>query len=421
MVWGTVLSADPVRVARWSLALLFTLVVAILIVGTGVTVYAYTRQVLLDAFDAAHDLALNSALETVEPGSPKARVNHVEFAKEFDELNVSLGVVAVKVWSADGETLAEAALDHTPLTADGPARELHGDGNRTVVVRRRRFGEGQTGGVVAVSRRAGDVAIELASLRRGLLFIAPIALLGAFGIGWIMAGKSLRPVKRAFERQQAFMADTSHELRTPLSIIRTHAEIHQESDAPEMRTALAIVARTAAQLSKVVDDLTFLARADAAALSPRRIAFSLDELVEEATLAFEPEAKAKGSRLLLEPRSADIKVEADPAQIQRLVALLIDNALRHADPGDIEISVGLTGGLVEIRVEDGGPGVPSNLLPRVFDRFVRGDSATRAGDKGLGLGLAIASSIVHAHGGSIRLQRGARGGTAAIVRLPQSN
>lgn len=424
MAWATASSVDPVGAARWRLALRFTLVVAALLVGTGGLVYVYTRHVLLDAFDAAHDLALNSVLESVEPGGPRARVARREFEEEFDELNVSLGVVAAAVWAADGEPLAAVALDHTPLTAAGPARELHGEGRRAVVVRRRRFGDGAGGGVVAVSRRAGDVALELESLRRGLLLIVPLACLGALGVGWLMAGQSLRPVKRAFERQRAFMADTSHELRTPLAIIRAHADVHGDGDAPQMRAALAVVSRTAAQLSTVVDDLLFLARADAAALAPRRLPFALDELVEETALAFEPEAKAKGSRLVIAPCASSIEVKADPAQLQRLVALLVDNALRHADPGDVAIAVTRAGRFVELRIEDGGPGLPPELIPRVFERFVRGDgaarrSATPDGKEGLGLGLAIAESIVHAHDGSIHLQRGARGGVAAVVRLPQ--
>jgi signal transduction histidine kinase len=267
------------------------------------------------------------------------------------------------------------------------------------------------------------MALELASLQHGLMFIIPLALLGACASGWFMAGKSLAPVKHAFERQQSFMADTSHELRTPLSIIRAQAEVHREGDASQMRAALDVVASTASQLSTVVDDLFFLARADAAALSPRRVCFSLDELIEETAWAFTPRAQAQGSRLVLQPRSTDIEVQADPSQIQRLVALLIDNALRHADPGDIEISMSLVGKLVELRVEDGGPGIPPELSPRVFERFVRGSDSARAsdtGEQGLGLGLAIAKSIVHAHQGSIRLQHGARGGALAVVRIPQS-
>jgi len=414
------LSADPVRTARWRLALRFTLVVTVLFVTSGAVVYVYVRHMLLGAFDAAHDLAIHSVLENVEPAIPKPRVAHAPFATEFEELNLTLGVVAVKVWSADGEPLAEAAIDHAPLTADGPPRELRGAGNRAVVIRRQPFGVGPTGGSLAVSRRAGDVALDLESLQQGLMLIVPLAMLGALGVGWVMAGQSPRPRKRAFEQQRAFMADTSHELRTPLSVIRAHAEVHLDGEPPKMRAALSVVARTAAQLSAVVDDLMFLARADAAALSPRRIRFSLDELVEETVEAFEPEAKAKGSRLVLAPRSKDIELEADPAQLQRLVAILVDNAVRHAAPGEIDISMAHLGKQVELRIESGGPGIPPDLLPRVFDRFVRGDRARAAEDGGLGLGLAIAKSIVSAHAGTIRLQNGARGGVAAVVRIPQT-
>ncbi|MBX3205055.1 MAG: HAMP domain-containing histidine kinase [Labilithrix sp.] len=415
------MSADPVRAARWRLALRFSLGIAFLLVGSGVGVYAYARHILLGAFDAAHDLALHSVLENVKVEGAEVHVDQRGFAEEFEELNVALGVVAVAVWSADGRLLAEAAVDHDPIAVDGLPRELRGRGNRTVILRRQRFGSGGAGGVVAVSRRAGDIARDLESLRRGLTLIVPLALLGALGFGWAMAGRSLKPVKDAFEQQRAFMADTSHELRTPLSIIRAHAEVQVDGDAREMRAALAVVSRSAAHLSVLLDDLLFLARADAAALSPRRLTFSLDELVEETVEAFAPKAAARGSRLVLAPSSNDVELEADPAQIQRLVSLLIDNALRHAHPGDVEISVARAGRHVVLRVEDGGPGIRPELLPRVFGRFVRGDDARESKEKGLGLGLAIARSIVTAHAGSISLGPGARGGVAAVVRLPRSS
>ncbi|MBX3263009.1 MAG: HAMP domain-containing histidine kinase [Labilithrix sp.] len=414
------MQADPVRSARWRLALRFTLGIAALLVASGVGVHAYARHLLLGAFDSAHDLAIHSVLENVSVRGDEVTVDPRGFDEEFEELNVALGVVAVVVWSADGRVLARAGVDHEPIAAAGPAREVRGGGDRMVVVRRERLGGGAERGVVAVSRRAGDIARDLESLQRALTLIVPFALLAASGFGWAMAGRSLAPVRRAFEQQRAFMADTSHELRTPLAIIRAHAEVQADGDPTQMRSALAIVSRSAAHLTALVDDLLFLARADAAALSPRRLRFSLDELVEETVLAFEPKAAARGSKLVLSSCPDDVELEADPAQIQRLVALLIDNALRHAHPCDVEISIDHAGKQVQLRVEDGGPGIRPELAPRVFDRFVRGDEVAGAKERGLGLGLAIAKSIVSAHAGSIRLAPGARGGVAAVVRLPRA-
>ncbi|MBX3216509.1 MAG: HAMP domain-containing histidine kinase [Labilithrix sp.] len=414
------MQADPVRSARWRLALRFTLGIAALLVGSGLGVHAYARHLLLGAFDSAHDLAIHSVLENVAVRGDDVHVDARGFAEEFEELNVALGVVAAVVWSADGRELARAGVDHEPIAASGPPREVRGDGGRMVVVRREPLGIGPARGVVAVSRRAGDIARDLESLQRALTLIVPFALLAALGFGWMMAGRSLAPVRRAFEQQRAFMADTSHELRTPLAVLRAHAEVHADGDPGQMRAALAVVSRSAAHLSVLVDDLFFLARADAAALSPRRLRFSMNELVEEAVLAFEPRAAARGSKLVLASPPDDVEVEADPAQIQRLVALLVDNAVRHADPGDVEVSLARAASQVVLRVEDGGPGIPPDLAPRVFDRFVRGVEPAGAKERGFGLGLAIAKSIVIAHGGSISLARGARGGVAAVVRIPRS-
>lgn len=388
--------------------------------GSGLGVHAYAKHLLLGAFDSAHDLAVHSVLENVSVSGADVHVDARGFAEEFEELNVALGVVAAVVWSADGRELARAGVDHDPIAAAGPPREVRGAGDRMVVVRREPLGVGPARGVVAVSRRAGDIARDLESLQRALTLIVPFAMLAALGFGWVMAGGSLAPVRRAFEQQRAFMADTSHELRTPLAILRAHAEVHADGEPAEMRAALAIVSRSAAHLSVLVDDLFFLARADAAALSPRRLGFSLSELVEEVVLAFEPKAAAHGSKLVLAPPPDDVVVEADPAQMQRLVALLVDNAIRHAHPGDVEVSVTQAGGHVVLRVEDGGPGISPDLAPRVFDRFVRGVEPAGAKERGFGLGLAIAKSIVTAHAGSITLATGARGGVAAVVRIPRS-
>jgi signal transduction histidine kinase len=411
------LSRDPWRAARWSFAVRLTLLVTLLVASGGAGLYTYVRQTLLGAFDEAHDMAISSLLEDVHTSGTSVAVEPRGFADEFGELK-NLGVVAAGVWAADGRELAHASINGLTLTKSGPAREVVGVGELTVVVRRQEIGAGE--GMIAVAR-AGGVERDLRSLRHGLFLLLPIALLGALGVGWVMAGQALRRVHAAFERQRAFMADASHELRTPLAVIRAHAEVQLEGGDEHTRLrSLEVVARTAAQMGTLVDDLLFLSRSDGSALTLHRARLALDGIVDEVVDAFTPIARKTGSRLELSVPEEDVEIDADPAQLKRLFGILVDNALRHGNPGTVEISVTRAGDSVRVSVEDPGPGISPSLLPRVFERFARGSSSSRSSTDGHGLGLAIARTIVSAHGGTISLERSALGGTAARVVLPTS-
>lgn len=404
---------DPLRTARWSLALRFAALVTFLLAGGSVGVFVYVRHALLTSFDATHDLAIRSLRETLVQRGPVLSVKNPEFHEEFDELSATLGVVSASLWEADRE-LAHASMLPERFPPRGLAREVRGEREHTLVIRREQVGA--SGAVLVVARRAGDLELSLTSLGRGLLLLGPAGLLGALALGWAMSRQALRPVQHAFDQQRAFMADASHELRTPLAVIRAQAEVQldAESDLVGMRAALGQIARTAADLSRFVDDLLFLARTDAAALPPRRLVVALDELVEEALETFEPLAHTRGSTLRFIAPPASAEVEGDPAQLQRLLVILVDNALGHATPGPIEVRVERVGSTVRLRVDDTGPGISPELQARVFERFTRG-ATTHAGH---GLGLAIARSIAQANRGDIALERSPLGGTAAVVSLP---
>lgn len=424
---GIALWRDPVARARSRLAIQFALLCAAVLCGSGVAVYSYVRHTLHAAFDAAHDLALRSVLETLKaetgPGTrgTEPTVRRHDFDEEFDELEATLGVVEAGIWSAEGTLLAGAAVHgwSSPSTPPaGPDREERLTPRGPVVVRRARVAAERGGGVVVVTREAGSLERDLDTFRRGLVLFFPVAVLASLGMGWWMAGRSLRPVRVMIDQQRTFMADASHELRTPLAILQTHAEVgaRDEADAASMRTSLAVVARTASQLGDLVGDLMYLARSDASPLKRHRVPVDLEDLLEETVQGFAPLAKSKGSRIRLAKCGA-IDVSGDPSQLKRLVTLLLDNALRHGDPGDIDVSLTVNGTTVELRIADPGPGIADDLLPRVFERFVRGDRA-RAETSGHGLGLAIAQSIVAGHRGSLTLHRNERGGTTACAVLP---
>jgi len=215
-------------------------------------------------------------------------------------------------------------------------------------------------------------------------------------------------------RRRSVLADITHELRTPLTVIRSQAEaIADGVNPPDEEHTAPIVAATHA-LESLADDLRTLSLSEAGALHPDREPVDIDLLVNETIEAFRAEAATLGVRLdcRLAP---DLPVlSADPAQLRRVLGNLIANALAHtARGGTVGVEAGPTQGGVRITVRDDGEGIPAELLPRVFERFVKGASST-----GSGLGLAIVRDLVEAHGGTVAAESKVGQGTSIQISLP---
>jgi two-component system OmpR family sensor kinase len=213
-------------------------------------------------------------------------------------------------------------------------------------------------------------------------------------------------------RQRRFVADASHELRTPLTSVLANLELLAESLQGEEGDAARSALRSSQRMRRLVADLLLLARTDAARVVPRKPC-DLAQIVVEAAGELGP---VSGEHEI----SIDVKpamVEAARDEVHRLVINLIENALRHTPAGThIRVSTRTLGRQVELVVEDDGPGVPPNLAPTLFERFVRG-----TGDRGgsFGLGLAIVQAVAISHGGSVVLQpREGHTGARFVVRLP---
>ena len=223
----------------------------------------------------------------------------------------------------------------------------------------------------------------------------------------------------ALRTQRQFMADASHELRTPVSVIQTAAEVtlHQTTrQEAEYREALTIIGEQTARLSRLVQDMFVLARADAAGYHAPMHRLYVDEVVGEALRAAAVVAAAKGLRVASDIQS-DIIIDGDDGLLHRMMTNLLDNAIQHTPQGGL-IHVGLSAaaGTVTIRVADTGPGIPDADRDRVFDRFIRLDPA-RSAESGGGLGLPIARWIAEEHHGTLSLDPSPRGCVFA-VRLP---
>jgi two-component system, OmpR family, sensor histidine kinase CiaH len=244
-----------------------------------------------------------------------------------------------------------------------------------------------------------------------LLGVAGSLALAAAG-GWFLAGKSLAPVRAAFERQQAFVADASHELRTPLAVIRANAEFLQQGQ-PESEEATEILAETD-RLAALVDSLLALARGQESAASDD--ALDLGRLVSDSAQSMQPLAIHREVALNVET-APDLEVRGDPDQLRRLVVILVDNALRYTPAGGrVSVDAHRNDGTAVVAVSDTGIGIDRDALQHVFERFYRADEARTRASGGAGLGLSIAEQLVTSHGGRISAASiPGRGSTFTII------
>ncbi|MGW0335979.1 sensor histidine kinase [Streptomyces sp. NPDC003011] len=232
---------------------------------------------------------------------------------------------------------------------------------------------------------------------------------------------SLAVRAEAEQRLRRFVADASHELRTPLMSVRGYADLFQyaAANAPGERDKhLARLRAEAARMGVLLDDLLLLARLDAAEVeTPLRPAQAdLVRLVEHAADAFR--ASHPDHPLTVTPGPGTLRLRLDPQRIRQVLDNLLTNAAVHTPPGT-EVTVGVLAGpgRALVRVADAGPGIPPADRAQVFDRFYRVDKARSRDRGGSGLGLAVARSLVRAHGGTIELSDGP-GTTVFTVALP---
>jgi signal transduction histidine kinase len=281
------------------------------------------------------------------------------------------------------------------------------------------------------AERAGDTwfvaAQSLAAvdhIESELLLLEAIAgplLLVAVFFGTLLIGvKAASPVELARRRQLEFTADASHELRTPLSVIEAEVTLSLEGSrsGDDYRATLERVGRESVRLRDIVEDLLWLARFDSEPPPPG------DEPVDVAAIAtacadrFSAVAQRDGIALLVGEEGQNPPwINAPPEWIDRLAAVLVDNACRYAGPGgSVRIAVTVDGTRVSLTVDDSGPGIAPEERPKLFDRFHR---ATDKGN-GAGLGLAIADSVVRATGGEWRVGQADLGGAHMEVRWHRS-
>jgi signal transduction histidine kinase len=275
---------------------------------------------------------------------------------------------------------------------------------------------------VSLLQAGRSLADQDQALRRMVLGLALLGGASAAFLGlasWWLAGRSLAPSQHAWERQQAFVANSSHELRTPLTLIRASAEFAQRGlpEGSEHHGLMRDILHETDHMSRLVDDLLLLSRLDAGRLNLEHHKFDLGGLLAEAGPALSRLAAERGIRLNLV--AAPMQATGDATRTRQVLLILFDNALRYTSPGgEIKLAVQPHGRFARMSVNDTGSGIAPEHIPHLFERFYRADPARTNRDDGNGLGLAIAKALVEAQHGQIGVETTLAAGSTFWFTLP---
>ena len=462
---------------RARLTAFYVVVLAVLLLAVGGLIYALLARALYARIDES--LLNVMQIATTSLSNDLAEGQDVADAARSTAAELASRRQMLAIYDADGRLLAESGLDedveiHPPpieSLADGEPRLTtvtetdDADDRHRLATHRVTLSEHDATYIIVAAASLEPTDEELETVRNTLGYVVPIALFLAGLGGWFLAHRSLAPVVAMAERarrlggedlsgrlpvanprdelgrlaqtfnellgrlessmnqQRQFMADASHELRTPITTTRTAANValqQQHREEEEYRHLLAVIEQQATRLSRIVEDMFTLARADAGNYPVRRHPMYLDEVVGEVVSA---------ARILASVKQVEIEWNGDGAAsfagdeelVRRMLNNLIDNAVRHSPPAAVvTVSLAPVESGYTITVADRGAGISPENQPHIFERFYRVDpSRARGGrDGGAGLGLALARWVAHLHGGSVTLTSSSSQGSTFTVELP---
>lgn len=315
---------------------------------------------------------------------------------------------------------------------------------------------------VRLTSSAAPLTRQLAAVDRGALLAIPLAVCFAVVLGWVLTGRTLRPLAamadaadritadasgrlpiavpddelgrlgarfnalldrldQAIATQRRFLADAAHELRTPIARARGAGDLALSlPEGAEDRDALQRTQRELEVMSRLVDELLELARSDAGRGGESLQPGFLDDVVADVAGRFDGLAKRQGIALEVDvPEEAPLRMDA--AALARLVAIFVDNAIRYTPRGGtVRIAVRAEADAAVLTVEDSGIGIPPSERQRLFERFFRGAAARQLAPDGSGLGLPIARAIAERHGARIDIAANEPAGTRITVRFPRA-
>ena len=371
-------------------------------------------------------------------------------------------------WPSVSSLLPQMAALFDSASVGGRAYATLDDGRRRVRAFATPVQSGERKYTVVIAQSLRDQEETLEQVRHSFYIAIPLALLIASLGGYFLARKSLAPVAamgeratqisaanlherlpvanrrgelgqlasafngllsrldRSFEQQRRFMADASHELRTPVAIVRGEAEValsQKERESQDYRESLAIVEDEGRRLTRIVEDLFTLARADAGQFPLSLTDFYLDETIGDCVRSVRSLAVGHGLELCYEPPAEETPFRGDEALIRQMILNLLDNGIKHTPAGgNVRVSLERRNADYAITVADTGSGIPAEAQPHIFERFYRADktrSRTENSDgSGAGLGLSIALWIAEMHHGRIILDHSTPSGSTFVVTLP---
>lgn len=448
----------PLGSIRWRLQVWYALLIGALVLGFALTAYRFERNLRLEQIDAelrrlAFDLNAVNRPPPARPRPPRppVRVEDV-YTPELAERGFYYAL-----WTRNRApfTASENAPADLARPADGPPAV------RWVGTRREAYVIPNPGDVALVGRDLADDVAQLHRYAWELAGAAAVAWLGTLLIGAWLVGRALRPVhdigaaaqkiatgdlsqridttdthselgqlaavlnstfarlEAAFAQQARFTADAAHELRTPVAVMLTQVQNGLASDAlaPEQREAFEACERAANRMRRLIESLLALARLDAGAERIEAKRMDLAEAAREGVALIQSLAATRQITVLAELEAAPCR--ADATRIAQVITNLLANAIHHnREGGEVRVQTHAAKDAAVLIVTDNGPGIASEHLPRIFERFYRVDKARTSTAGRTGLGLSISKAIVDAHGGTIEVASEEGKGATFVVRLP---
>jgi two-component system sensor histidine kinase ResE len=436
VVVGTIAAAHPVRSVPAELAIVRRRVfIAMLLVLSLASLLGFALSRLVGKRIAR--LAQTAA--TLARGDLSARAPAMAPA-ELDTLSESLNGMAARLEELIAEITSERDRDRAMLgsLAEGVV-SVGPEGDVTVANRAAERYLGLTGvgdggtvplgalppelidAVRAVLAQPGGTVSEHEMTLGGTELEVHVARLGGErAAGAVVTLRDVTEERRLERARRDLVANVSHELKTPIAALKGFLELLEGGGVSERHRGefIASMSQETGRLERLVEEQLQLARLDSGGLPLERQEVDLGELASQIVAPRAVLAARDGVTLLRLPPAAPVMVHADPARVEQVLLILLDNALRHTPAGGrVEVTVGRDGDVATLAVRDTGTGIPFQEQPFVFDRFYRGD-ASREG-RSAGLGLAIARGLALAHGGAIDLVSAPGEGSTFTLRLPR--